>query len=125
MAKAQERSLSGRVSNVQRQTELANVQFSSDSFDRYLYKVIYLLHQCQNFLVACGGVVAKIGESFQSPNYPLNYPHGVTCVWQIAFSEPIEVDFAAFKTVDNHDKLEIWSSLTTINGKIYQYFALS
>ena len=66
-------------------------------------------------ILACGGHIKSIGESLESPNYPLNYPNGITCIWQFSFKQPIELDFMAFKTNDNHDKVQIWNSLTTQN----------
>jgi len=72
----------------------------------------------------CGGHIKSIGESLESPNYPHDYPHGITCTWQFSFKQPIELDFMAFKTSDNHDKVQIWNSLTNLNSAtlIGEYF---
>ena len=72
-------------------------------------------------IVVCGGHISNIGASFQSPNYPSNYPNGVTCIWQIMANEPFEIKFEYFKTYDNHDKVEVWNSLTSLEGKNNKY----
>lgn len=68
-------------------------------------------------IIACGGHIRSIGESLRSPNYPMNYPNGITCIWQISFNQPIELDFLAFRTSDYHDKVQIWDSLTDLSCK--------
>eukprot|EP00795_Rhopilema_esculentum_P000716 gene716-10430_t len=71
------------------------------------------------FASTCGGHLQNIGDTFTSPSYPSNYPRGVSCVWQFSFNERIELDFSAFKTTNSEDKVQIWSSLTTLTSSTF------
>eukprot|EP00794_Sanderia_malayensis_P007132 gene7132-7937_t len=74
---------------------------------------------------SCGGLITNIGETLQTPMLADGkYPNGVTCIWQIVVSQPVELDFARFATFDYRDKLEVWNSVTSLASSSFigQYF---
>lgn len=68
--------------------------------------------------IACGGHITSFGAIIQTPNYPANYPHGITCTWQIVIPQgKLALQFERFSTANSHDVLEAWSSVTKLTSK--------
>lgn len=74
---------------------------------------------------SCGGHITSFGAIIQTPNYPANYPHGITCTWQIVIPQgKLSLQFERFSTANSHDVLEAWSSVTKLTkaNKIGTYY---
>eukprot|EP00111_Clytia_hemisphaerica_P006027 TCONS_00017431-protein len=77
------------------------------------------------FASACGGQITSLGQTIETPNYPLHYNSKLSCSWQIILpGKKFKLKFDGFHTRDSHDILEAWSSISAIGSqtKIGTYY---
>lgn len=75
-------------------------------------------YSARYFASPCGGQITSLGQTIQTPNYPSNYQEKLSCSWQIVIPhEKFKLKFDDFKTHDNHDTLEAWSSISSISSQ--------
>ncbi len=71
-----------------------------------------------NNLVPCGGNLVERNSTITSPNYPMNYPDNVTCLWKInaPLNHRIAIKINDFSSEICCDRLEIFRGNTTRNS---------
>lgn len=67
------------------------------------------------FLIVCGGTFnGKTSGEIVSPNFPNNYPLGITCTWKIVVTEGsvVKLYFETVETEKTYDTITITDSYT-------------
>ena len=94
------------------------LSFDYSPYYTYLHKILFIPDTCIRHIAGRLNSRSRQGQLY-SPNYPMEYPSNVECIWKITVPENsvLRLTFEDFDTECSHDYLEI-HHLKTADGTI-------